>query len=71
MKHLVRIYTILFVLFVDFTMIAQIGPGDDDGGGDLEGPDAPINGQIIWLVLIGIAFAFYFLKKYRKASANS
>jgi hypothetical protein len=52
-------------------MIAQIGPGDDDGGGDLEGPDAPINGQIIWLVLIGIAFAFYFLKKYRKASANS
>lgn len=71
MKHLVRIYTILFLLFVNVDLIAQIGPGDDDAGGDLEGPDAPINGQLIWLLIIGIAFAFYYLKKYRNVNSHS
>lgn len=71
MKHLVRIYTILFILVADFKLFAQ-EPGDDDGGGGLEGEDpVPINGQLIWLAIVGLAFAFYYYKKYRKVTTES
>jgi hypothetical protein len=61
------IFLIGFFLLVDFAAFAQ--PGDDDGSGGLEGndqPPAPINGQLIWLGLLAIVFAFYSMRRYRK-----
>lgn len=57
-----------FVLLSDFVVFAQ--PNDEqDGGGGLEGGDpapAPINGKLIVLLLFGLSFAFYKLKKSTK-----
>jgi len=68
-NNLFKIYILSFFLLVDFVTFAQ--PGDDDGSGGLEGndpPPAPINGKLIWLAVLGILFAFYSFKKYRKVS---
>lgn len=46
-------------------MFAQ--PGDDDGGGGLEGEDpapAPINSKLIYLAALGVLFVLY--KKNKK-----
>ena len=69
MKHLVRFYILVFLLTSDFKLFAQ---GDEDGDGDLEGedpiPGAPINSKLLWLMIIGIAFALYkFQTKRQKA----
>jgi len=50
----------------DFIMFAQPGDEDNNGGGGLEGTDpapAPINSKIIILLIIGLIFAFYKIKK--------
>ena len=60
-------FLVIFFLLVDFVAFAQ--PGDDDGSGGLEGndpPPAPINGQLIWLGVIAIVFAYYSIRRYRK-----
>jgi hypothetical protein len=60
-------FLVIFFLLVDFVAFAQ--PGDDDGSGGLEGndpPPAPINGQLIWLGVLAIIFAFYSIRRYRK-----
>jgi hypothetical protein len=52
-----------FVLLSDFVMFAQ--PGNDDGGGGLEGGDptpAPINTKLILLLALGLVFAFFKIK---------
>ena len=67
MKKLFKFYLLSFVLLSDFVTFAQ--PGDDDGGGGLEGGDpqpAPINGKLILLVISGILFVFYTYKKNKK-----
>ncbi len=67
MKSLYKFYVLAIVLFSDFALFAQ--PGDDDGGGGLEGDDtpaAPINGKLIWLGIIGILFAFHYFSKKRQ-----
>ncbi len=72
MKHLVRLYIVLFLFASDFKLFAQ--PGDDDGSGGLEDDDpapTPINGKLIWLLIIGLCFAFYYFRKYRKESTES
>ncbi|MBC8882968.1 hypothetical protein H9X57_04930 [Flavobacterium piscinae] len=64
MKSIYKFYIVTFLLLSDFIMFAQ--PGDDDGGGGLEGDDtpvAPIDGKLIWLAMISILFAFYYLNK--------
>lgn len=69
MKSFYKIYVLAIVLFSDFALVAQ--PGDDDGGGGLEGndtPAAPINGKLIWLGIIGLLFAFYYFSKKRKTA---
>ncbi len=61
------LFLIGLFLLVDFAAFAQ--PGDDDGSGGLEGndpPPAPINGQILWLGLLAIVFAYYTIQRYRK-----
>lgn len=67
MKSLYKIYILAFVLLSDIMLFAQ--PGDDDGGGGLEGEDtpaAPINGKLIWLAITGIVFAFYYFGTKRQ-----
>lgn len=66
-NKLFQLYLLTFFLLVDFVAFAQ--PGDDDGSGGLEGddpPPAPINGKLIWLAIVGLVFAFYSIKKYRR-----
>ncbi|MBU3682211.1 MAG: hypothetical protein FGM16_09770 [Flavobacterium sp.] len=72
-----RLYKIVFLaylLLTNFILFAKDGGGDvlgdgivtdgdagtdGSGGGD---PPAPINSQLIWLALIGLAFAYYLYK---------
>ena len=67
MKNYSKLYLFTFLILTDFMLYAQ--PGDDDGNGDLEGgdpPAAPINSKLILLLIIGLVFAFYSIKKYKK-----
>jgi hypothetical protein len=63
-NNLLKLYFLIFFLACDFYAFAQ--PGTDNPDGDLEGedPQAPINSKLVYLALIGIAFAFfYFIRK--------
>ena len=64
-----KFYFLAFVLFSNFVVFAQ-GPGEDDGSGGLGGEDpvpvAPINGQLIVLALVGIAYVVYTFSNYKK-----
>ncbi len=66
-KTILQSFLLFTFLFLDFVAFAQDPPGTDDGNGGLEGedPDAPINGKLIWLALVGIAFAYYTYKNTR------
>lgn len=67
MRKLLKFYLLSFLFLSDFIAFAQ--PGDDDGGGGLEGGDpqpAPINNKLILLAIIGIFFAVYTFRKNRK-----
>ncbi len=67
--NLFKLYLLTFLLVSDFALFAQ--PGNDNGGGDLEGDDppaAPINTKLIWLAIIGIMFAIYTFRKNRKTA---
>ncbi len=68
MKNSLKFYFVtLLLLASDFVAFAQ--PGDDDGGGGLEGDDpqpAPIDSKLIILLIIGILFVFYTYKKSRR-----
>jgi hypothetical protein len=64
MKNYFKLYLITLILVSDFKLFAQ--PGDDDGGGGLEGDDplpTPINGNLIVLAFVGIIYVFFLLKK--------
>ena len=68
MKNLFRLYLLSFFLLSDFVLIAQ--PGDNDGGGGLEGGDpapAPIDSTLILLAIMGILFVVYTFRKNKKA----
>jgi hypothetical protein len=67
MKNLLRFYLLTFIMLSDFVAFAQ--PGDDDGGGGLEGGDpepAPINSKLILLAITGILFVMYTFRRNRK-----
>lgn len=67
MKKILKIYLFTTVLLSDFILFAQ--PGDDDGGGGLEGDDpqpAPINGKLLFLAAIGILFVVYTFRKNKR-----
>ena len=54
-------YIVGFFLLTDILLFAQL-PGQDQGGGGLEGedpPTAPLDGKLIWLGIVAILFAFY------------
>jgi hypothetical protein len=64
-----------YLLLTNFILFAKDGGGDVFGDGTVENdgpgtggteggdtPVAPINSQLIWLILIGFAFAYYLYK---------
>jgi hypothetical protein len=60
-------FLIIFFLLFDFIAFAQPGDGSGDGGmEDNDPPPAPINGQLIWLGILAVIFAYYNIKRYRK-----
>ena len=63
MKKLMKFYILAFILFSDFVVYAQIV---DPNEGDDPPPGAPINGQIMVLAILGIAYAIYTFRNYKK-----
>lgn len=66
MKKIFNIALVAFFLLHDFRLFAQ---GDEDDNGDLEGDDtpaAPINSKLLYLAIVGIAFAYYTYKSRKK-----
>jgi hypothetical protein len=69
MKNYFKLYLMTLILVSDFKLFAQ--PGDDDGGGGLEGDDplpTPINGSLILLAIIGIIYVYSFFRKRQLSS---
>ncbi|KGO92407.1 hypothetical protein [Flavobacterium subsaxonicum] len=71
-------YMVAFLLVGDFVMFAQPGDDNGDGVGDdgvVENDDSddtagfPINSRLIWLAVVGIAFAFHYYKKNKEQKA--
>ena len=62
-NNLLKGYMTVFITFMSFLATAQ--PVDPPA--DPDPLPAPIDNQIIWLALVGIAFAYYILNK-KKAS---
>jgi hypothetical protein len=67
---LLKMYMLAFMLVSNFVMFAQ-EPGQEtcEGCEPLETdetPDTPINGKLIWLAVIGIAFAYSYYAKMQK-----
>ena len=63
-NNLFKLYILCFFLLTDFVVFAQ--PGQDQGGGGLEGDDPPtaaIDEKLIWLGIIAILFAFFSYKR--------
>ncbi|MFN7674567.1 signal peptidase [Flavobacterium sp.] len=68
MRKFYKFYLLSFILLSDFVAFAQ--PGDDDGGGGLEGDDpqpAPINGKLVILAITAILFVLYTYRKNKRA----
>lgn len=65
------INTVVFclILLSNLNGIAQEAPGDQNGTGDLESQDVPINDYIIPMLLIGIVIG-YRLQKHKKLLAK-
>jgi len=63
-----KIYLFVAILFSDFLMFADDNPGtglEGENGeidGSVEADPAPINGWMIYMMIIGIGFAFYYFK---------
>ena len=64
-----------YLLLTNFILFAKDNGGDilDDGNVENEIPNppdvAPINTQLIWLILLGLAFAYY-IHKTKKLKLN-
>ena len=73
-NHLQNFIVILLFLILDLSAFAKGPPcpgcpPTDDTGGGLEENDLPIDGQLIWLAICGIIFAFYIFSKNSKTNA--
>jgi hypothetical protein len=69
MKNILKFALFSFFLLADFTLFAQVGDEDDNGGTGLEGGDpqpAPINGKLVVLLILGLFFAYYKIKNIPK-----
>ena len=66
MKNYSKITFIIVAVLFNSAVFAQ-GSDDDTGGGNLDGNDVPVNGQLIYLIIAGIIFAMYTFNKFRKS----
>ena len=59
-NNLLKVYLTVFITFISFLASAQtpVDPPADPGP-----LPAPIDSQIIWLAVVGIAFAYYIINK--------
>lgn len=62
-NNLLKVYMTVFMTFISY--LASADPVDPPA--DPDPNPVPIDGQIIWLIVVGIAFAYYIIKK-EKAS---
>ena len=58
-NNLLKAYLTVFITFMSFLATAQ--PVDPPA--DPDPLPAPIDSQIIWLIVVGIAFAYYIINK--------
>ncbi len=58
-NNLLKKYLAVFITFTSILATAQ----PPDPPADPDPVPAPIDGQIIWLVILGIAFAYYIINK--------
>lgn len=70
MNKILKFWIFIFILFSDFLVFADDGPGDDDGGCIEcdDAPAAPINAKLIWLALVGIVFVWFLYKRKNTVS---
>ena len=61
-----KILLSIIALTVSFAGFAQILPDPGDGGGGGGDPAAPINNQLIWLVVAGLFFAYFIFSTRNK-----
>ena len=66
MKKLFKFYLLSLFFLSDFVVFAQPGEGGGDLGGEDPVPVAPINGQLMVLAILGIAYAIYTFRNYKK-----
>ena len=63
---LTKITFLTYLLLTNFILFAKDDGGDILDSGNIENNDppvvAPINSQLIWLVILGLAFAYYLYK---------
>jgi len=68
-NKLLKFYMLTFLLIGDFVMFAQEGTPDNTSGDgetvDEEDP-VPVNGRLIYLAIVGIAFAMYYYSQKKK-----
>lgn len=59
-------YLFVAILFSDFLMFADDNPGtgmeDENGNTDGSVEQAPISGWMVYMMILGICFAFYYFK---------
>ncbi|MPT36870.1 MULTISPECIES: hypothetical protein [Flavobacterium] len=66
-------YIFIFTLLANVVAFAEEDPGDFGGDPDdnpLDTPVVPINGYVIWMAFIAIAFAIFVINKRRAALRN-
>lgn len=69
-KNLLNFYIFTLCLFSSIAMFATDPSNTGEGGDSIEDPEAPINSRLIWLLVAGIAFAFYYYSNNRKKQVN-
>lgn len=71
-QNLFKLYLLSFFILSDFMLFAQPGDDDDDGGLEDDDPPAtPINGKLVWLLILGILYAVYFYNSHYKKSRKA
>ena len=71
-NNLLKLYILGLVLFSDFLMFAQPNDESNDPSNPVEGddaPQAPINGKLLWLALLGVLFALHVYRNNCKVKA--
>lgn len=73
-QQILKFYFLIVILLSNFLMFAADDPGTgfEDAGGGTGGnvEAAPIDGWLIYVMLIGIAFVFYYLKSKKNVTSS-